>query len=116
MKKIFTLGLLIFISQNLIAQCSNFLGGDRSVMPCSNPFTINFGEVFVGTNPLLNGATFQSTLLEPTDIKPGQNGAPDTTIHLTSKVRVVATATNGCTDVAIVRVLVRREPLPNLGP
>jgi hypothetical protein len=77
------------------------------VMPCSDPFTINYADLFSGVDPLLLGATFQSTQLFPSDTIRNPNGT-DTVIFYMAKTKVVATATNGCKDSAIVRVLNRR--------
>ncbi|HRH50011.1 MAG TPA: T9SS type A sorting domain-containing protein [Panacibacter sp.] len=109
MKKILCLLICFCTWQILNAQCPAHFLGDKEVMPCSNPFTIDWNVLFI------TDATFDSTVeLTPTDTLKGDFGQ-DTIIYYTSKFKVFATSREGCKDSAIVRILVRIDPIPNLG-
>lgn len=99
--------MVIFQEGN--SQCTHFLGGNKTVVPCSNPFSINYNDLFV-TN-----ATFQITVLTPTDTLPSSSGIGDTVIYYMVKTKAVATLPGGCKDSAIVRVVNRRFAIPDVG-
>lgn len=111
MRKIFVWLIIVifFVTPKGKGQCGHFLGGDKVVVACTNPFSIDFNDLFV-TN-----ATLQLVSLDPKDVIQGVNGI-DTVISYVSKTQVFATATNGCTDVATVRTVYARHPIPALGP
>ena len=112
MKQLFLALLILKASVMLKAQgCTPFLGGDRQVIPCSSPFSINYYELFL--QPA--STSFVNSLLPPVDTVKGVNGQPDSLIQYLSKTKTVATRADGCKDSAIVRVILIFDPLPNLG-
>jgi hypothetical protein len=112
MKKFLGVLILIIAMQVAKSQCTAFLGPDKQYMPCSNPFALNTDSIF--QEPATT--TFQQQQLPAFDTIFGVGGTIDTLIPLTIKVMYTATRTDGCTDVCIVGVAIRRWPIPELGP
>ncbi|MES2648387.1 MAG: hypothetical protein V4717_16030 [Bacteroidota bacterium] len=110
MKYIIFIILVISSATKSLGQCSSFLGGEKTVIPCSNPISIDYDDLFSlqGQN-----ATYQSTSLPPSDTIPGN---PAVIINYKAKYEVTATLPNGCSETTIVRVTLILDPLPNLGP
>lgn len=87
--------------------CSPFLGGNKGVIACTNPFQINYNDLFA------TDANIQIILLPPFDVIPGPNG--DTIINYLQKTLVRATNAQGCKDSAVVRIVQSKYDFPDAG-
>ena len=112
MKKFLAFLMLVMAMQFANGQCTAFLGPDKQFMPCSNPFALNTDSIFHEPPT----TTFQQQNLPPFDTIFAVGGGQDTLVPLTIKVMYTATRADGCTDVCIVGVAIRRWPIPDLGP
>ncbi|MES2774935.1 MAG: hypothetical protein V4722_12160 [Bacteroidota bacterium] len=112
MKKLFLSLTLLHALLFAKSQCTNFLGPNQFLMPCSNPFILNPAIIF--NQP--PSTQFELQQWGAFDTIPGQNGAPDVIRPLTSKTYFRAVRSDGCVDECVVSVEIRDFPLPNLGP